>query len=497
MAQQIIGLMTPNLPADRTAFGFISFFDIKIIAQLTIDNQTVYTESNTKSWPFRNDGTNHEIILPMITYPDARVDKYIIYVNHAGNWKELAKLSATASRNYNYSYYIDVNTATPFSITSQNKSYMKQDTNTELFFRLTKNLSSLPIVTTFPASTVNDESLTGQVQLSEVNNPFVFPANLNYVIGTGSILDFASNTDVLSEGQFGQFPVHVFTSEGIYTLTLGSGATIIQNITPLSPDILVGKSLSTSNGIFYCTSEGIMVLNNRNPVCISKALEGNMSPIYDHPQFQLYSSHPQVVELGSIITDKTEFLDDIENILFGFDSVNKRLICTNDALNCSYVYNIDSGTWSRLSESYSYFIQNYPVTIAQCTRGLIALSDTRSDTNNVQVHFHTKIINAGSDLLKLIDESVLRCNIENESGKYSAFALFASNDKVKWALITGNDRKSRKIDDIQLSYGHSAYKYFIFAFWGELKPDYDNVIEAIQAEVEIVNNDKDNRLRSW
>jgi hypothetical protein len=77
---------------------------------------------------------------------------------------------------------------------------------------------------------------------------------------------------------------------------------------------------------------------------------------------------------------------------------------------------------------------------------------------------------------------------------FAAVALFASNDGVHFTRVTGNDRKSGHINDIQLTYMAASYKYFVLAFWGNLDISKTNVIEAFNMQVE---ERYSHRLRSY
>ena len=57
--------------------------------------------------------------------------------------------------------------------------------------------------------------LPNKIYTSEINNPFHFPVLGINTIGTGTILGISSAVKALSEGQFGQFPLYAFTSEGV------------------------------------------------------------------------------------------------------------------------------------------------------------------------------------------------------------------------------------------------------------------------------------------
>ena len=60
------------------------------------------------------------------------------------------------------------------------------------------------------------------MKVSSVNNPFYFPAETTYTIGTGTILNAGTNAQRMSEGQFGQYDLYVLTTEGMYSLDTGT-----------------------------------------------------------------------------------------------------------------------------------------------------------------------------------------------------------------------------------------------------------------------------------
>jgi hypothetical protein len=83
----------------------------------------------------------------------------------------------------------------------------------------------LPSATGTAPSPINNgetETLDSTVLQSEPNNPFVIKSTGDASVGTGQIVGICSNTKAISQGQFGQFPVFVFTTDGIYTMSVNS-----------------------------------------------------------------------------------------------------------------------------------------------------------------------------------------------------------------------------------------------------------------------------------
>ncbi len=67
--------------------------------------------------------------------------------------------------------------------------------------------------------------MPNKIYTSEVNNPFYFPVLGINSVGTGKILGISSAAKALSEGQFGQFPLYAFTTDGVWALEVSSTGT--------------------------------------------------------------------------------------------------------------------------------------------------------------------------------------------------------------------------------------------------------------------------------
>ena len=61
-----------------------------------------------------------------------------------------------------------------------------------------------------------------KIYTSEVNNPFHFPVLGINTVGTGTILGISAAAKAMSQGQFGQFPLYAFTTEGVWALEVSS-----------------------------------------------------------------------------------------------------------------------------------------------------------------------------------------------------------------------------------------------------------------------------------
>lgn len=122
------------------------------------------------------------------------------------------------------------------------------------------------------------EYLYNQVFNSEVNNPFVYRAEGNFTVGNGKVMALASLTQALSQGQFGQYPLIVFTDEGIYAASI-SNTGIVTAVHPMSREVLnnVDSVTQTDGAIFFSSEKGLMVVVGNEVKCVSEQLNGKSS----------------------------------------------------------------------------------------------------------------------------------------------------------------------------------------------------------------------------
>lgn len=115
-----------------------------------------------------------------------------------------------------------------------------------------------------------------QIMFSEVDNPFVFTARGVVGFGTGELLALTTTTQALSQGQFGQYPLLAFTTEGIWAVTIDSEGYPASSA-PMSREVLVkgGPLVNTDGAVFFATKKGLMMIVGSDVRCVSEQLMGD------------------------------------------------------------------------------------------------------------------------------------------------------------------------------------------------------------------------------
>lgn len=110
---------------------------------------------------------------------------------------------------------------------------------------------------------------------SASGNPFVFPAAHRYRVGMGEVKGIASTTRALSQGQFGQFPMIAFATDGIYALDVSSTGSY-SGIQPISREVITNAKalLQLDQSIAFITRRAVNQLISSDVNELSAALSG-------------------------------------------------------------------------------------------------------------------------------------------------------------------------------------------------------------------------------
>lgn len=206
------------------------------------------------------------------------------------------------------------------------------------------------------------ERLANYILQSEVNNPWVFKAEGYFKVGTGNILGMSTITQALSQGQFGQYPLLVFSESGIWALSVGSEG-YYTAIHPMSRDVCInpGSILQTDGAVFFVSKKGLMVVAGNEVVCVSERMNGatfntaQLSPLADDTDWE---------DIVEACQDSNSFLDYIrdEGMFMAYDYIDSRIVMVNPRFGYSFIYNIADATISKviLPAAMTNAVNNYP-----------------------------------------------------------------------------------------------------------------------------------------
>jgi hypothetical protein len=328
--------------------------------------------------------------------------------------------------------------------------------------------------------------LLNKLYTSEVNNPFFFEAGHVNTLGSGEVLGLSAAVKALSEGQYGQFPVYAFTTEGVWALqTLSNGALSAKQ--PVSRDVCVNPNSITQidDAVLFVSERGLMLLSGSRCVCISDSIfNRKRGGVFGLPQLELLLKKNKT-ESSVPLPIIEPLLDYLKEARILYDYVNQRIIVfkstSGEGGNYAYVYSLSSRQWSFLPHSLSRVVNLYPYALALDKEGRLLdygkpklASDSSSPASglgnrvefvpnsngklrattpiSVSGWFVTRALKLGAaEMLKTIRTLIVRGSFERGAVRTM---LWGSRDLRHWVAVAAS------ADGVIRGISGSPYKYF-------------------------------------
>lgn len=314
---------------------------------------------------------------------------------------------------------------------------------------------SSPIDSTLTVSN-NDVAVVNalnKIYTSEVNNPFFFPLLGINAVGNGEVIGISSAAKALSQGQFGQFPLYAFTTEGVWALEVAANGSYSAR-QPISRDVCTRPNSITQmdNTVLFATDRGIMLLSGSEAVCISDILnsEETMS-LYDLPYGRELAE--QELQLDGDAIQKEPFLDFLNGLNTGmiYDYTGQRIIVYNQQKQYAYVFSLKSKRWGIMYSDIWKGIPSYPNAYAQVP-GVGVVDFSIINHENVQGYFVTRPLKMETkDILKTVN-TVIQRGYFNKGAVKSV--LWGSRDLRSWHLVASS------VDHYMRGFRGTPYKYY-------------------------------------
>ena len=309
-----------------------------------------------------------------------------------------------------------------------------------------------------------------KIYTSEVNNPFYFPLSGINTVGTGEIKGICSAAKALSQGQFGQFPLYAFTTEGVWALEVSSTGTYSAR-QPITRDVCINPDGITQldSAVLFPTDRGIMLISGSQTTCISEAINSE----YPFDATQLPSFTKLHAMLGhEPTTDKclptlpfTEFLTQCQMI---YDYVHQRVIVYAPSITYAYVYSLKTQQWGMIFSNIASHLNSYPEALAVDSSNAV-LNFSVPTTDAVKCLYTTRPLKLeAANTLKTIDNIIQRGFFRKGN---VATALYGSRDLINWHLVWSSK------DHYLRGFRGSPYKYFRIAGVATLNAD-ENIFGA-------------------
>lgn len=313
-------------------------------------------------------------------------------------------------------------------------------------------------------------SVPNKIYTSEVNNPFYFPVLGINTVGTGEIKGICSAAKALSQGQFGQFPLYAFTTEGVWALEVSSTGTYSAK-QPITRDVCINPDGITQldSAVLFPTDRGIMLISGSQTQCISEAINSEypfdalLLPGFDKLHTML--GHEPATDKCLPTLPFTEFLKQCRML---YDYVHQRVIVYAPGITYAYVFSLKTNQWGMMFSNITSHLNSYPDALAMDTKNAV-LNFSVPITDTVKGLYVTRPLKLeAANVLKTITSVIQRGLFLK--GNVST-ALYGSRNLHSWHLVW-----SSKDHNLQ-GFRGSPYKYYRIAGVATLSPN-ENVYGA-------------------
>lgn len=377
-------------------------------------------------------------------YPDARADRMIIFYQTTGKLNYIAQFDMVACKELNGS----------FAIGNFSKDY------------------SPTILDSFVYTPDRVVRLPNKVYTSEANNPYYFPVAGINTVGMGIIKGLAAATRALSQGQFGQYPLMAFATDGIWALQVSSTGTY-SSIHPISREVCVNPASITQ------LDQSVVFATDRSLNKVVESSVASFSDILDGPFFNVRTKLPALAALfdsggkyentgiQQLIDFSTPPIEYFKGGSVLYDFVNNRLLVIpasasagdiSDGKEVALVYSIRDNAWSTmLIDTPLTALNSYPYPYLQKLDGSVIKMDQKYDYANTAKYAGLIVTRTLSfeGVMKAV-EGFSQLGDNNTQG---LLVFFGSNDNKSWYYI------GRSARDHENYLPAHSYRFFRLALY--------------------------------
>lgn len=300
-----------------------------------------------------------------------------------------------------------------------------------------------------------------KIYTSEVNNPFYFPVLGINTVGTGTILGISAAAKAMSQGQFGQFPLYAFTTEGVWALEVSSTGTYSAR-QPITRDVCINTDSITQidSSVLFATDRGIMLISGSQTQCITDSIFSEAPfNVLDLPGID--QLHAKLGHSADACLPMQSFLGFLAGCQMVYDYVHQRIFVYNPTkvngspkYTYAYVFSLKSKMWGMVFTNLASTINSYPEALAMTLDNkLVSFSDT--DEQVCKGLYITRPLKLeAADVHKTISTLIQRGHFQRGD---VGTVLYGSRDLFTWHLVwSSKDHYLRGLRG-------TPYKYFRIA----------------------------------
>lgn len=409
-------------------------FEIEINTGIT--NEKVYRSlASPMMW-----GIYKMFMSGFISYPDPRARRLTIYRYSGSSWYKVFSQPLEKHNLLSLAYYLN-DGLNPIIESNSPVEVNLPDTSKVIFL-------------TEP----------NKIKVSELSNPLNFPNINTYQAGTGTILALATNAMNVSDRNYGQYPLYVFTTQGIWTLNVGSGEVVYstQTAPTYTEAPTTGIVGETPYGVVFTTQRGLLIINGQSVNFISPQIE--QIPLVLNIEM---NSHCNDVVFNPENRKFSELLKGLSNLIY--NPYENELIINVKESDHNYILNFNNQLFYQSTEKISLIVGNVFPELFVVNNA--TLKDYASADNPLtHVSFILRPLQYGTPDIKRMERMILGAILYNvtkpKEDKFTLAMAHYSNDGINFLAAKGypiNEGNRRDFDMGLFSRTKSRQFLYVFA----------------------------------
>lgn len=328
----------------------------------------------------------------------------------------------------------------------------------------------------------NYAPLLNKIYTSEVNNPYYFPLEGINTVGVGTIKGLAATTRALSQGQFGQYPLMAFCTDGIWALDVSSTGTY-SSIHPISREVCINPDsiCQLDQSVMFATARTLSRVVESTVASCSDMLDGpviecgtllpRLLDLFLTPSGEDATPAPyENADIAALLQFNTPPIDYFKKGRLLYDFTNSRVIVfpTNIATGSPkgktpvYVFSIRNLSWSTmLLPPIQAAINSYPYPYVQMADGSLLCLDTYYDYTD-ETPYPGIIVTrplSFANTMQALQEYIQ----DHNSRQPQLIIIYGSNDLLTWHYIGRSQRNHAPYLPAH------AFRYFRIALFTQLR----------------------------
>lgn len=452
------GLPQYSYAADEDRDGFVTSTEQVVILYYSVDGESYVTRSVIPAGFVKGD-----TISKLLSFPDSRVTRMVIAWTMGTAAKKIDVLMREHPMD-NMSYYYNSTSIPVEDISLSAYDSLKSITIDNRVFR------------------------SDVLKVSELNNPLVWPNDKTYTVGSGNIVSMAVATKAMSQGQFGQYPLYVFASDGIYAMLSGGGDVLYSHVAPVNHHVVENARTvcPVDEAVVFGTRQGLFILAGGDAVNISTPLDEHGLPMIENDRNLEHL-------VRNVCGEDIHGLMLRERIAKGgvaYHYANREILLYDKSGDCK-IYSIDNKKWYSSAYDVSYAVASYPELYVVNDTNVYTIKDIPSGDATSSLLLVTNPMQL-SDAMNAKRAARIHlvshlCGASDES--FVDVGIGVSNDGEEYALAYRKELGVGKVHNLTIPHGMSGYRYMVIVVFG-YGMDARSYINSIEVEFDEVRKER-------